>query len=386
MKHAIETAEVLLARRIGFQSSATSAGRLERALRDGSADTGRPVADYVAGLAGDAVAFQLFVDRVTVQETSFFRHPEQFEALERTLLPSLPDPVLIWSAGCANGQEAYSLAMLLEEAGRPGSIIATDISSQALARTRAAHYDARELRGLSAARRERFVRPDGRGFVLDAALRARVTVARNNLAIDPPPFATGACHLVLCRNVLIYFSREEISAFLRKLHARLSDGAHLMIGGAEALWHVSDVFELDRSSGIFLYRRGTAAKPTARTPRGDVERPLRSPPRPPTASLEMPDPGEVRAAAEAAGARGEWKTAATAYRQLIYLLPDDVLGHIGLGVALEADDQPDGARRAFRAARVALARSDHDQLTSTLDGYGAKDVEQLLAAKLENHR
>jgi chemotaxis methyl-accepting protein methylase len=381
MKAAMEAAAGLLAQRIGFQHSGTSAGRLERALRDGSTDTGRPVGDYVAGLAGDPAAFQDFVDRVTVQETSFFRHPEQFAAIERTLLPALPDPVLIWSAGCANGQEAYSLAMLLEEAGRPGRVIATDVSSHALARTREARYEARELRGLSPARRERFVVPDVRGFTLVPALRERVTVAHNNLASDPPPFATGACHLVLCRNVLIYFSREEIAAFLRRLHARLADGAHLMIGGSEALWHVSDVFTLDRSSGVFLYRRGATATPTRNPARAPAPRPARVPPIRP--SVRLPEPEAIRVAAEAAGARGDWTAAAAAYRQVIYLLPDDVPAHVGLGVALESADQADGAQRAFRAARAALSRTDHDGLVRTLGGYSAQDVAQLLAAKLE---
>jgi chemotaxis protein methyltransferase CheR len=381
----METAAALLTERIGFQPSGTSAGRLDRALREGSAESGRPVGDYVAALAGDAVAFQDFVDRVTVQETSFFRHPEQFAALEHTIIPALPDPVVIWSAGCANGQEAYSLAILLEEAGRPGHVIATDVSSRALQRTRAARYEEREMRGLSAERRARFLRPDGQGFAFRETVRKRVLVVRNNLAEDPPPFAPGACHLVLCRNVLIYFSRDEIHAFLRKVHAQLPAGGTLMIGGSEALWHVTDVFEVDRSSGVFLYRRGQRptkiAKPVRVAARARAPRVPRAPRVQP---VPAPDAHEVRAAADAASARGDWAAAVAAYRQVTYLAPDDVLAYVGLGVAMEADHQADGALRAYRAARAALTRVDHASLAVALDGYRAQDVEQLLASKLRD--
>ena len=84
-----------------------------------------------------------------MQETAFFRHPEQFEVLARDVLPTLPQPVKIWSAGCANGQEPFSLAMLLEEQGIAGSVIGTDLSTTALQRTVAARYVTRELSGLS---------------------------------------------------------------------------------------------------------------------------------------------------------------------------------------------------------------------------------------------
>jgi chemotaxis protein methyltransferase CheR len=236
------------------------------------------------------------------------------------------------------------------------------------------------MRGLSAERRARFLRPDGQGFAFRETVRKRVLVVRNNLAEDPPPFAPGACHLVLCRNVLIYFSRDEIHAFLRKVHAQLPPGGTLMIGGSEALWHVTDVFEVDRSSGVFLYRRGKAVK---RAPAKPARVVAPAPRRAPRVTAEpVPDAHKVRAAADAASARGDWAAAAAAYRQVTYLAPDDVLAYVGLGVAMEADHQADGARRAYRAARAALARVDHASLAVTLDGYRAQDVERLLASKL----
>src|SRR6185312_14086517 len=100
-------------------------------------------------LEHDADAFQSLLDRITVQETSFFRDPGQFTALA-SILTSIVEPVTIWSAGCANGQEAYSLAMTLAESGiEDWRVIASDISTSALSRTEEACYSERELRGLS---------------------------------------------------------------------------------------------------------------------------------------------------------------------------------------------------------------------------------------------
>src|SRR5437773_8184639 len=107
----------MLGSQIGLRAEPTVRGRLRRCIRDEAADRGLDLESYLATLAAHGNAFQSLLNRVTVQETSFFRHPQHFEVLARDILPDLPQPIRIWSAGCANGQEPYSLAMVLEARG-----------------------------------------------------------------------------------------------------------------------------------------------------------------------------------------------------------------------------------------------------------------------------
>ena len=150
---ALEDAGRLLSRRVGLRLDPAIRGRLARAVRDEALRAESDEAGYVARLDADPDLLQELLNRVTVQETSFFRDPGQFAALATYVLPGLRDaggPVRIWSAGCSNGQEPYSLAMTLAESGiGDWGIVASDISTKALGRTRRARYRERELRGLS---------------------------------------------------------------------------------------------------------------------------------------------------------------------------------------------------------------------------------------------
>ena len=140
----------LLIGEIGLRPESSLRGRLRRSIRDEVSAHGGDLDGYVRSLSQDGERLQNLVNRVTVQESGFFRHPEHFDVLTEHVLPHVDQPVTIWSAGCANGQEAYSLAMLLEEQGIRGSIVATDLSTAALARTgRATVRDSGDLRGLA---------------------------------------------------------------------------------------------------------------------------------------------------------------------------------------------------------------------------------------------
>ena len=219
-----------LAERIGLRVDGATRARLDRLVRDAARLSGCPEAHFGRVLAEDPVRAQELVDAVTVQESSFFRHPEQFEALAHYLRDSAPG--VIWSAGCANGQEPWSLAMLLEEHGLPGwSVLGTDVSARALARARAGAYGERELRGLSAIRRLRFL-SDG---AVTGRLRDRVRFLHHNLATASPPSDVSDCPVVMCRNVLIYLHRPAIDGFLERLRRRMAPGALLILGTGEAL-------------------------------------------------------------------------------------------------------------------------------------------------------
>jgi chemotaxis protein methyltransferase CheR len=210
---------------------------------------------YLETLTPGSNAMQDLFDRVTVQESSFFRHPGQFEALSSHVLPTLPGPVTIWSAGCANGQEAYSLAMVLDELGTEGSVIATDVSTKALQRTAAARYLTRELSGLSTARRHRYLVGGPDSWEVRPSLRDRVMVQRHNLIDKTVPQSSANCDVMFCRNVLIYFSSQQAKAFLARLAEQLRPGTYLFVGYAETIWQVPDLFEPVNIGGTFAFHR-----------------------------------------------------------------------------------------------------------------------------------
>ena len=235
-----------LAERIGLRVDGATRARLDRVVRDSARRAGCPEDRFGRMLGEDPVRAQELIDSVTVQESSFFRHPEQFNVLG----PHLRDnpPGVIWSAGCANGQEPWSLAILLEEHGLSGwTVLGTDVSARALGRARAGRYEDRELRSLSAVRRLRFLS----GGAVTGRLRDRVHFAHHNLATASPPVEAFDCRVVLCRNVLIYLHRPAIDAFLDRLRRRMAPGALLVLGMGEALGPL-DGFRLGPVAGTFI--------------------------------------------------------------------------------------------------------------------------------------
>jgi chemotaxis methyl-accepting protein methylase len=148
----VQVAARLLAERTGIRLSDGLRARLAVHLEAAARARGQTPERYAAGLAGDPDAFQAVLDRVTVQESGFFRHPDQFAALGREVLPALEGPVVVWSAGCANGQEAYSLTMELAASGHADwQVLATDVSAAAVARARGGRYPTAKLAGSIAA-------------------------------------------------------------------------------------------------------------------------------------------------------------------------------------------------------------------------------------------
>ncbi len=184
-------------------------------------------------LAGDSAALAALVDHSLVGETRFWRPPEQLAALERHALDA-PGPMRIWCAGCASGEEAYSLAMALLEAGRADRgdrILATDVSERALGAARAGVYGERTLRQLSAARRARWLRGAPPSLEVAPELRRLVAFAAHNLVAEPPP--ARDLDLVVCRNVLIYFEPDTAAEVLYKLVSALRPGGFLLLGPVE---------------------------------------------------------------------------------------------------------------------------------------------------------
>ncbi len=383
---------VLLERHHGLRVDELTEERLHQALEEGAAATGSTLDTHVSQIAADPVRQQELLDRITLQESSFFRDPPVFADLAAHVLPAAiraleGRPLVVWCAGCANGQEAWSLVMLLTELGASRfEVVASDLSGPAAERAHAGAYEERELRGLDAARRARFmVRASARWRVADS-LRSHVRVVHQNVATEPPPVDAGSCALVLCRYVLIYLTPAAADGLLGRIAAALSADGRLVIGAAESLWHRSERFIPEALPHAVAYRHHRAARAADRAPHRPARRRAPTTLRVDTGPRESPSPEAPDGAAlvrrgEAAAAQGDLAAAASAFRDAVRLDPDDAVALVQLGLVLEATDDP-GAVRAFRSARSAVGRRPAGELDAALGGFGAAALVRLLAEKL----
>lgn len=223
--------------------------------------------------AGQAPAeWRELARELTVNETYFFRHLDQLRAFVDVAVPARVaarrhDRVLrILSAGCASGEEPYSLAMLLREADLGPdwsvSIRAVDLSRAMLDRAARGRYSSWALRETPEAMRRRWFTDDGREAVLDPALRASVTFEERNLAVDDPALWPFSYYdVVFCRNVLMYFAPERTRAAIARIAQSLAPGGFFFMGHAENLRGVSDAFTLRTAHGTFFYSRRDDADP-----------------------------------------------------------------------------------------------------------------------------
>jgi chemotaxis protein methyltransferase CheR len=248
----------LLAERCGLSLSSG----LDEALREGvrGAAEALGIADAQLAsrvLAGEAEAIEALTEHAVVTETSFNRHPDGLGALARRAFGA-SQPLAIWSAGCATGEEAYSLAIGLLEAGREGrgdAVLATDVSSRALAAARAGVYGAWPLRRLAPDLVARRFEPVGPGaHRVGASARALVGFRRHNLVAEGPP-AEGPFDAVVCRNVLIYFEPPTAVAVLDRLVEALKPGGWLLLGPVELPIAAALGLERVDEDGATLLRR-----------------------------------------------------------------------------------------------------------------------------------
>lgn len=206
-------------------------------------------------IESDDLALEQLKDFLTINVTEFFRNPERFEDLERRILPELLrrfTRLALWSAGCSIGAEPYSLAILLEELAPGGRhrILATDIDRRAIEEAKAGVYTADKLREVTPERRRYFeATPDGKWKVA-ARLQRRVEFRLHDLLADPYP---QGVHLILCRNVIIYFTEEAKERIYRRFAEALAPGGYLMIGSTESIFTAGEYGLV--SAGPFLYHK-----------------------------------------------------------------------------------------------------------------------------------
>jgi len=214
-----------------------------------------------------AVEWSTLMDRLTVQETRFFRHPASFELLKAHLDQCLEQrvgdrPLTLWSVGCASGEETYSLAMTAAEAQAHRSVkvgfgvTGTDISLSALAKCRAAVYGARRLEQVEPALRERYFLslPDDR-FQVVPDLAARVCFARLNV-LELANSPISGMDVIFCQNLLIYFRRWRRRDILNRLAECLAPGGLLVIGVGEVVgWQHPDLLPVANEQVLAFTRK-----------------------------------------------------------------------------------------------------------------------------------
>lgn len=213
--------------------------------------------------ADDALAFEV-VEAMTTNETLFFRDRWPFERFTAMILPTLMElnkatrRVRIWCAACSSGQEPYSLAMLLAEAGAKlggwqFEIIATDISEEMLARCRKGWYSTFEVqRGLPPDLQKKYFTKDGEGWLINEKLRGMVKFKPFNLLTDPASAGLTGLDLIFCRNVLIYFDEPTRKKVFAGMARSMKPGGFLCLGGAETVIGISDAFRiLPGERGLF---------------------------------------------------------------------------------------------------------------------------------------
>lgn len=269
--HHLTSLAHLLRERVGFEVRPEGHALLRLALsdrlREGSEHD--DVDGYLHALREQEEELERLLPLVTIGKTSFFRDPGQFAAL-RNLLPGLLAEaraqgrrLSIWSAGCASGEEAYSIAMGLIEAGASPDdveLLATDLNPQAVVTATRGWYGPDRVESLSPERLARFFEPKSGGYEARPELREMIDELRvHNLhAPDMPTPAAGAWDVVFCRNVLIYFDKTGIRSVVERFHRHMRPGAWLFLGYSESLFKLFDGFQLVEESGSFLYRRPSA--------------------------------------------------------------------------------------------------------------------------------
>ncbi|KQR81263.1 CheR family methyltransferase [Sphingomonas sp. Leaf343] len=231
----------LLEARTGQQIASSRAWRLDVALkpllRDREMETLDQLVDTLLDGSDPALGDRI-IDALVNGESSFFRDQPVFDAIAEAVTAIAPDRrARIWSAGCATGQEALSLAMMFAETAGDAScpeLVATDVSEAALARARTGRYNQFEIqRGLPVRRMMRWFDSDGADWIAKPELTRLVQYRQSNLVTDAPP--AGRFDVILCRNVLFYLAAGAKAKVFASLAAALRPGGLLVLGAGETV-------------------------------------------------------------------------------------------------------------------------------------------------------
>ena len=221
--------------------------------------------DLLRLIKNSNVEYDSLLQRLLTQETSFFRYPAVFEALEKKVLPDLhmkkfwenPRSLRVWSAGCSTGEEAYSIAMTVADAIEFADawnihILATDVSRQALDHAERGVYEPRDLETATPRQREQHFSRLGDRYLVRPRIRNLVTFAPMNLA---QVVYMGKFDCIFCMNVLIYFSEERQAQLIQRFYEYLEPGGYLFLGHAESIKRADVKFDMQFHRDARIYQK-----------------------------------------------------------------------------------------------------------------------------------
>ena len=212
-----------------------------------------------------SIEYEALLERLLTQETSFFRYPAVYEALEKKILPEVqerkfwesPRTLRIWSAGCSTGEEPYSIAVTLCESLKFAEaweieILATDISRRALRHAERGVYSKRSLQDVSLGQVETYFTATKHGYQVRPRIRRMISFAQMNLVES---VYVGKLDCIFCMNVLMYFSGDRRIAILRRFYDALEPGGYFLLGHSETLSNVPMKFESIVLGDCRIYRK-----------------------------------------------------------------------------------------------------------------------------------
>jgi two-component system CheB/CheR fusion protein len=248
----------------GYKSSSL-ARRIRKRMQEAGAGN---YVDYRDQLESSAEEFGYLFNTILINVTSFFRDVEAWTYLRREIMPELiagtegNEDIRVWSAGCASGEEAYSLAIAfaealgIEETAKRVKIYGTDVDEEALRDARAGLYPAKALEPMPTELKDKYFDKNGGQFAFRPDLRRRVIFGRHDITRDAP---ISRLDMLVCRNTLMYFNVETQSHVIDRFHFALRESAFLFLGKAEMLLSDGDRFEVvSMRQRVFKRRPGTS--------------------------------------------------------------------------------------------------------------------------------
>lgn len=210
--------------------------------------------DYLTLIKKDKDKFEQFVNFLTINVSEFYRNPEQWAILDKEVFPALVKrfgkSLKVWSAACSTGDEPYSLVMALSKhiPLNQIKIVATDIDRQVLDKARMGLYNEKSIASVPAEFKKKYFTQIGGSYQISNDIKKQVEFKEHNLLKDPYPMG---CHLIVCRNVLIYFTEEAKEEIYKKFNDALTRDGILFIGSTEQIMNYKELNYVRNQSFFF---------------------------------------------------------------------------------------------------------------------------------------
>lgn len=212
---------------------------------------------FVIKLRDDKAVFEDFVNYLTINVSEFYRNPEQWSLMDKEIIPELISRfgknLKVWSAACSTGDEPYSLVMALSRhiPLNQITIMATDIDKQVIEKAKLGLYNEKSVASVPEDLKKKYFTKVGPSYQISEEIKARVQFKQHNLLRDTYP---DRCDLIVCRNVLIYFTEEAKDEVFRKFNASLKEKGILFIGSTEQIMNYKEI-NFDRKNSFFYVKK-----------------------------------------------------------------------------------------------------------------------------------